>query len=37
MEFDLRSQEQDDEFLRVDTAKLRKKMGMEKGLGRSKQ
>ena len=36
MEFDLRNQEQDDEFLRVDTAKLRKKLGMDKKTGTSK-
>ena len=30
MEFDLKNQEQDDKFLRVDTAKLRKKLGLEK-------
>ena len=30
MEFDLRNQEQDDEFLRVDTAKLRKELGLDK-------
>ncbi|MBF8296673.1 MAG: hypothetical protein HW389_3218 [Bacteroidetes bacterium] len=36
MEFDLRNQEQDDKFLRVDTAKLRKKLGMDKKSGTSK-
>jgi len=30
LEFDLRNKEQDDEFLRVDTAKLRKKLGLDK-------
>lgn len=36
MEFDLRNQEQDDEFLRVDTAKLRKTLGMDKEVRSSK-
>lgn len=30
MEFDLRNQEQDDEFLRVDTVKLRKRLGIDR-------
>jgi len=36
MEFDLRNQEQDDEFLRVNTAKLRKKLGVDKKSSTSK-
>jgi hypothetical protein len=36
MDFDLRNQEQDDKFLRVDTAKLRKKLGMDKKSSVSK-
>jgi hypothetical protein len=36
MEFDLRNQEQDDKFLRVDTAKLRRKLGMDKKSNISK-
>jgi hypothetical protein len=36
MDFDLRNQEQDDKFLRVDTAKLRKKLGMDKKSSISK-
>jgi len=30
MEFDLRNQEQDDEFLRIDTVKLRKRLGIDR-------
>ena len=37
MEFDLRNQEQGDEFLRVDTTKLRKKLGIDKQTSKSKR